>query len=151
VKRWLTCCAGATAVALMAAALLLLVGIPALVGYLAGYDRQPLFDIQGIGQRHTIGAYDVILIAVSEADCSTSDTCQQVNITFEIVRPDEEAGSGRSYSVSLQAGASSSDLTTLEDGTALRVITVRHVPLTQADEPAQSVRFQAFLPLSSDK
>jgi len=138
-------------VTLIAAALLLLVGIPALVGSLAGYDRQPLFDIQSVGQRHTIEVYDVILMAVTAADCSSGENCQPAHVTFEVVRRAGEVGSGTSYSLSLPAGAAASDLISLADGTALRVVAVRSMPSSQADQPDPRVRFQAFLPPDSEE
>ena len=146
-RRWLTCCASAAAVALIAAALLLLVGIPALVGYLAGYDRQPLFDLQGLGQRHTMGLYDVILMAVSESDCFSDARCQPAHVTFEVVMRRGHVGSGTAYSLSLPVGEAASDLISLLDGTALRVVAVRSGPSAQADTSETRVRFQAFLPL----
>jgi len=151
VRRWLTCCASTAAVALIAAALLLLVGIPALVGYLAGYDRQPLFDLQGLGQRHTMGVYDVILMAVTEAGCSSGARCHPAHVTFEVVRHGGEVGSGTAYRVDLPAGEAASDLIALADGTALRVVAVRSAPSSQPNEPEPRVRFQAFLPPASEE
>lgn len=145
-RRCLTGCAGAAFVALIAAAGLLLVGVPALVQYLARYDTQPLFDLQGLGQRQTIGAYDVILTAVTASPCASNATCQQAVVTFEVLMPGAAADSGTVYRVSWQADQTASDMITLGDGTALRVVAVQAQMGVRAGELSYRVRFQAFLP-----
>ena len=145
-RRWLTGCAGIVLVALIAVAALLFVVVPALVQSLVRYDRQPLFDLQGLGQRETIGAYDVILTAVTESLCRSDQTCQQATVSFEVVMRGSAADSGTSYRVSWQAGQTASDRITLSDGTALRVVAVQSHMAVRAGDPSHSVRFQAFLP-----
>lgn len=140
-KRGLTCCFGGSLLTLITAALLLFVGLPALLQYLTNMDKQPIFDIQGIGQRHTVGVYDVLLTAITRSRCDVGDTCQQTDVSIEILMGGE-AGSGTTYSISL-LGQTVSDVIQLGDGTALRLISV---PSDRASDEKDSVRFQAFLP-----
>ena len=142
-RRGLTCCFGGSLVALITAALLLFVGLPALLQYLTIQDRQPIFDIQGISQRYRIGPYDVILIDI--LDCAV-DACHQIgqtNVTFQVVRHGAEPDSEIPHNLSLLPGQTVSEILQLDDGMALRVISAQ--PQRDSDQK-DVVRFQAFLP-----
>ena len=100
-KKWLGCCAGTALVMLLMAALLLLVGLPAAIEYIASLDVEIVLDLQ-TGERYPFDNWNLVVTDIHDPSAD-----------FAIVE------SGEAFILSPD------DLHTLPGGYVIRLVTVQ--------------------------
>ena len=100
-KKWLGCCAGTTSLVLLLVALLLWVGLPAAIEYIASLEVEMVFDLQ-MDEWYPFERWN---LTVTDIDATSAD--------FAIVE------TGKSFTLSLDA------LYSLPEGYVIRLVTIQ--------------------------
>jgi len=126
-KKWIGCCAGISLFILLLGALLLLVGLPAVLEYLGSLDVEVVFDLQA-GDRYIFDDWDLVVTGIHDAE-----------VDFVVMATGAPMESGEAFTLAL-SGAGDSAFYTLPDGYVIRLIEVY----------PDRVRIQWFVPVQEE-
>ncbi len=139
----MACCFGSVLIVLLLGAALFLIGLPALLDYVASLDRQPVVDLHP-GEPYAFGGGELWVVGVEDPGCPVDGSCLPagtVVVTFELLP------SGTTFALTLMETEAGSELYLLPGGYVIRLLAVRPFPdLNQPDLSQYVVRVQFIAP-----